>query len=185
MAGRVSLPLLRSQPGTQTRLVMTRKIPVQLPLPYPWGFLRETSNLRFLSPFSLNPSPSQRQTLLLHPLSLTPHPSASPLYPTSPSQILPTTSLPSASRSQIPPRTNLPSIPRPSSPTSLSTSKTAMWKCCVGTHCSAFTPAACPSTLLHFVRCLVKLACHRQNHPTVVLVSRPPTLPQISRRFSR
>jgi hypothetical protein len=73
--------------GKPNRLAMTRKIPVQLLSPHPWGFLRETSNLRFLTPLLSNPSPPQRQTLFLRPLSHSRHPLASPLYPTSRSQI--------------------------------------------------------------------------------------------------
>ena len=73
----------------------------------------------------------------------------------------------------------------PTDPTTPSTSRTGTLKCYAGTHCSVFTLASYPFTLLHFAGCSPKLAWHRQNHQTVVLVSCPRTLPGISPRFSR
>jgi hypothetical protein len=71
----------------------TRRTPAQLRLPHPWDSLRETWNIRFLTPLRSGPSPPQRQTPFLRPPPSL-HPSASPLYPTSRSQILLMTSLP-------------------------------------------------------------------------------------------
>ena len=92
VAGKVSL-LLHSQPGNKNRLVRARRTPAQLRLPHLWDSLRKTSNLRFITPLHQNPSPPQRQTPFTHPSSLSLHPSASPLYPTSRSQMLLVTSL--------------------------------------------------------------------------------------------
>jgi hypothetical protein len=159
---------------------------LQLPLPHPWDFPTEILNLRFLSLLHSNQSPSRSQTRFLHLLSLSLRPSASPLCPTSRSQIPPMTSLPSTPPSQILLRTNSPpTTPRPQSRTRPSILRKGMWKCCAETHCSVSTPASCPSTLLCFVGCSLGPAWMRQSHPMVALAFCPPTPPRISPLFSR
>jgi hypothetical protein len=135
----------------------------------------------------LEPVATQSQTPRFpHLLPLILRPSASPLYPTSRSQMPLMTSLPSTPPSQILLRTNSPSTtPRPQSRTRPSISRKGMWKCCAETHCSVSTPASCPSTRLHFVGCSLGPAWMRQTHPTVALAFCPPTPPRISPFFSR
>ena len=170
MIGKV-FPLLRNlRLGNQNQLARTGKTPLQLPSPHPWASLKETPSPRFLSTLHPNLSPVRQTPFLHHPLHNL-HQSAFLLYPTSLSQILPTTSLPSTLQPQF--------------PTVLSTSRMETLKYCVGTRCSASTQASCHSTLPHFVACSLRPVWHRQSHPMAVLVSCPRTLLRISPLFSR
>ena len=171
VTGKVFLFPRSLQLGDKSRLARTKKIPLQLPSPHPWDFLRETSNLRFLILLHLNPSPPQSRTPFLHPQSLSLRLSAFPLCPTSRLQTLLMTSLPSILQLLL--------------PTALSTLRTGTWKYCVGTHCFESTPVSYPFTRPHFVTCSHKQPWHRQNHLTAVLVSCPQTLPRILPLFSR
>ena len=157
MGGRASLLHLYSRPRSQSRLAQTKKTPLQLPLPHPWDFLAETPSLRSSNPLRPYWLPLQSQTRFLRlppPPSLIPHPSASPLCPTSLSQIPPMMSLPSTPRSQILLTKNFLSTPRPQPHIKPSTSTTGTSKYCAGTRSSVSTSAHCPSTPPHFVGCL-------------------------------
>jgi len=186
--GKVSLPHLYSRPGKKSPLARTRKIPPQLQLPHPSGFLIEISNLissRFPDP---NQSPPQKRTQSLHP-PLPPSPNhrplASLLCPTSRSQMFPMTSPPPAPHSRILLTTNFSSIPRPWFHMRHSTSMTETWKSCAGIHSSVSLPAFCPSTPQRFVGCSPRPTSLLQSHPTVVPVFCPRTPPRISPRSSR
>jgi len=104
MVGKVSLLHLCTRLGSPNPTVQTKETPLQLPLPHPSDSPTEIQNGRSPSPFhpNLRPFQSQPQFLSLPLLPLpSPHPAASPLCPTSQSQILPMTSLPSTPRSLI------------------------------------------------------------------------------------
>jgi len=98
VGGRASLPHLYSQLGSRDRLIRTRTTPLQLPLPHPWEFQTKTSNLGFHSLHSNSPPPRRRTGFLDRP-SLSLHPLASPLCPTSQSKIQLMKSLSSTPRS--------------------------------------------------------------------------------------
>jgi len=108
-------PLYSSRPGDQTPQRRTRKTPLQPLLLRPSDFLTEISNLRSLSLFHPNRSPPPRRAQFSIPPSLPSlslHPSASPLCPTSPPQVLLMTNLPLTPPSRILLTTNLSSTPR-------------------------------------------------------------------------
>jgi hypothetical protein len=126
----------------------------QLLFRHHWDFRVGIPNLRPLSLFHSNKSSPPRQTRFRHLLPLILHPSASPLCPTSRSQIPLTMSLPSTPLSLMLLITSLPSAtPRPQPRTRLSILRTGAWKCYAEALCSVFTLASCSSTLLPFVGC--------------------------------
>jgi len=70
-------------------------------------------------------------------------------------------------------------------PTTISTLRTGTSRCCAGIRRSVPTPASCYLTLLPFVRCSLRPAWQRQNHPTGARAFRPQTRRRISPYCSR